>query len=284
MLYYDRKNTQTKVEKEEGKKSLEILYKTVFGRIILQVVVIRPWFSNLYAIYQKSYLSKHKIRPFVVKHNIKDAGHLGGYDSFNDFFIRKKDVCFKNKEPNVLVSPADSKLSVFDISGNLILKIKGSKYRIDDLLHDSKLANEYRGGKCLVFRLAVDDYHRYHFIDNGKVVEIRDIPGVLHTVRSISDKYNVFVQNSREITVMDTENFGKVTQIDVGALMVGRIKNHNIKEFRRGDEKGYFEFGGSTIVMLFKKDVIGIDKDIMRANVMDLETKVSLGEKIGEKK
>ena len=282
MLFYDRENATTKVEQEEGAKSLEFLYKSVPGRILLWTIVIRPWFSNLCALYQKSYLSKYKIRKFARKYQIRDAGHLGQYDSFNDFFIRKRNVNFDSKNKNELLSPADSKLSVYKISENLILKIKGSKYKIADLLHDSKLANEYKGGLCLVFRLATDDYHRYHFIDDGKIVETKKIDGVLHTVRSISEEYDVFVHNSREIVVMDTENFGKVTQIDVGALMIGKIKNRDVKKFKRGDEKGYFEFGGSTIVMLFKKDMnIQIDSDIIRAGNMKMETKVKLGEKIG---
>lgn len=285
MLFYDRENTMTKVEQEEGAKALEFLYQSVPGRILLWVVVIRPWFSKLCSLYQKSSLSKHKIRKFAKKHQISDAGHLGQYDSFNDFFIRKREVTFNSKNKNELLSPADSKLSVYHVSENLILRIKGSKYKIDDLLHDRKLANEYRGGLCLVFRLATNDYHRYHFIDDGKIIETNKIDGVLHTVRSISEEYDVFVHNSREITVMNTVNFGKVTQIDVGALMIGKIKNRDVKEFQRGDEKGYFEFGGSTIVMLFKKDTkIQIDSDIIRAGNMKMETKVRLGEKIGEKK
>ena len=113
------------------------------------------------------------------------------------------------------------------------------------------------------------------------MVENYKIAGELHTVRSISEKYNVFSRNSREISILRTEHIGDVAQIEVGALLVGAIKNNEKEQFVKGEEKGYFEYGGSTIVLLFEEGRISLDEDIIEQSKLGIETKVSIGEKIG---
>ena len=135
----------------------------------------------------------------------------------------------------------------------------------------------------MIFRLCVDDYHRYSYFDSGKQEGNHHINGVLHTVRPIAlSEEKVFSQNDREWTILHTDNFGDVTQIEVGAMMVGKIVNHRCcNSFIRGEEKGYFKFGGSTIVLLINN--IKIDDDILENSSSGIETIVKLGEKIGEK-
>jgi phosphatidylserine decarboxylase len=147
------------------------------------------------------------------------------------------------------------------------------------------LADEFMGGVCLIFRLTTDDYHRYVYIDNGESISRKKIKGVLHTVRPIAhQRYKVFVQNTREYEVMQTENFGKVIQVEVGALFVGRITNHKTGlSFKRGDEKGMFEFGGSTVIMLFQKDSIQLDDAIYENTRQNKETIVKMGYTVGNK-
>ena len=188
--------------------------------------------------------------------------------------------------PEHLISPCDSKLTVHKIGKNSIFRIKGSCYRVSDLVKDSALAEKYSGGYCLIFRLEVDDYHRYCYIDNGSKSRNIHINGELHTVNPIAlGRYNIYKRNSREYTVLHTDNFGDVVQVEVGAMMVGRIVNHDGESaIRRGEEKGMFEFGGSTIVMLFEKDRIAVDSDILRNSAEGNETVVKYGEKIGERK
>jgi len=142
--------------------------------------------------------------------------------------------------------------------------------------------NEYED----VFRLTPDDYHRFSFIDDGEILYQKRIKGVLHTVRPISQqKYNVYAQNSREYTVMQMANFGKVIQVEVGALFVGRITNHMMKgAFGRGDEKGVFEFGGSTVVMLFRENTVTVDDAIFEHTQQNKETIVRMGYRIGQRK
>ena len=138
----------------------------------------------------------------------------------------------------------------------------------------------------MIFRLCVDDYHRYCYIDNGIKTENTHIRGEFHTVNPIAlERYNVYKRNSREFTILHTENFGDVVYIEVGAMLVGKIKNRHLNEhtFVKGEEKGMFEYGGSTIVLLFEKDYISVDSDILANSAHGYETVVKYGEKIGKK-
>lgn len=132
-------------------------------------------------------------------------------------------------------------------------------------------------------RLCVDDYHRYCYIDDGTKEENIFIPGVLHTVNPIAlENYKIYSQNQREYTIMHTKNFGDVIQIEVGAMMVGKIVNYDGKtDIKRGEEKGKFLYGGSTIILLLNQN-IKIDDDIIKNTQDGAETIVKMGEKIGE--
>jgi phosphatidylserine decarboxylase len=145
------------------------------------------------------------------------------------------------------------------------------------------MSDRFSGGLCLIFRLEVDDYHRYCYIDDGFKTENTYIKGELHTVNPIAlGRYNVYKRNSREYTLIHTDHFGDVVQVEVGAMLVGRICNHHgTAAVRRGQEKGKFEFGGSTIVMLLEKGAAEIDRDILKNSSEGIETVVKYGEKIG---
>ena len=81
--------------------------------------------------------------------------------------------------------------------------------------------------------------------------------------------------------MIDSKNFGKMIQMEVGAMMVGKIVNYNHQIASKGKEKGYFEFGGSTVVLIFKKDTVKVDDDIINNSRENVETRVLLGQKIG---
>lgn len=280
-MYYDRELKEIKEQKEYQEGLLKFLYNTIPGRFLLKNIVIKPWISEKRSKYQKSSASVKDIKPFIEKYNVLvNDNQINDWHSFNDFFTRKKDIVIDEKI-NSLISVADSKILVYQISNDTKLKIKNSVYSVSDIIKDDKLAAEYKNGTCLVFRLSVDDYHRYHYPDSGSLILNKKIPGVLHTVRPISDKYKVYSQNSREVNVLNMNHLGKIIQIEVGALMVGKIVNHGHKEFEKGQEKGYFEFGGSTIVLLLKENAVILDDDIIKYSQQGIETKVFAGEKIG---
>ena len=283
-MIYDRYN-KTYIEEEES-KLLKFLYHNSFGRIILKPFT-RKWFTNTCALYMNSKLSKHRIKKFIKNNNINmDDYIVDDFKSFDNFFTRniKKELRPLIKDSDILISPCDSKLSVYKIDDKVNFEIKNSKYNINDLLCDKELASEYNDGYCLVFRLCVDDYHHYHFIDDGKIISTKKIKGKFHTVRPIAhENLKVFSENTREYNVLETTNFGKVIQMEVGALGVGKICNLDKEEFVKGDEKGYFRFGGSTVVLIFKKDKIVLDDDILEATKNGAEVRVKLFEKIGRR-
>lgn len=280
MNIYDRKAKCLVQEVEHQEKFVEFLYNKLPGRILLKVCLARPWLSKLVAVYQKSKLSKKDIVPFINKHGI-DTKHwdIKTFNCFNDFFIRKKEIDISCDE-KILTSIAESKLSVFNIDETLCLDIKNSKYSIEEIVGDKEIAEQFSEGICLVFRLSANNYHRYLFPDKGKLKKTYKIKGALHTVRPVAAKYKVFSRNSREVSILETENLGEIIQIEVGAMLVGKVRNNPIKSFKKGDEKGYFEYGGSTSILLLKNNVI-LDEDILEQTQNGYEIKVDIGERIG---
>ena len=271
----------------ESSKTLNFFYDTLFGRIILKPFISKS-FSNLMGKYMNSKYSLKRVDKFINKNDINVYEYSKQkYTSYNDFFIRKVAQGKRpiNANKNAFISPCDSKLSVYLINDDLTLKIKNSYYSINTLV-DENIMNEYKGGYALVFRLSTDNYHRYCYIDSGTKGKNIHIDGVFHTVQPIALKhYNFYKTNTREYTVLNTNNFGKVIEVEVGAMGVGKIvNNHEEYKFKNGEEKGYFEFGGSTIVLLVKKDIIIIDEDIYNNSLENIETNVKYGEKIGSKK
>lgn len=268
-------------KKSEG-KMLNFLYKTAAGRVLLKPLCSR-WLSKLCGKFLDSRLSKPIIKSFVKKNNINLSDYYSdGFCSFNDFFCRKikEELRPIDTEPSHLISPCDGLLSAYRINKNTVLPVKQSLYTVSELLNGDVLADRYADGICLVFRLCVDHYHRYCYIDNGTKSENIFIPGRLHTVRPIAlESYPVFVQNCREYTVMETENFGAVTQIEVGAMLVGKIANlHGKASFLRGEEKGRFLYGGSTVILLLEKGSVKIKDEFFTATESGKETPVKMGE------
>ena len=277
-MIYNRKSKTYYEESQYGLIYLKFLYHTCIGRIILKLL-INPFISKIAGLYNDSRLSKIKIKRFIKKNNIDmNEYEKEKYNSFNDFFIRKKIINIKKPKNYEFISPADSKLLVYNIDKDLHLKIKNSVYTLSDLVLDENL-DEYKNGYCLVFRLGVDDYHRFCHVSSGTLVKHKKMKGCLHTVSSISKEYKIYSLNQREYSILKTKEFGNLISIEVGALLVGKIVNYNNKEFKKFDEKGYFKFGGSTIVYIVNN--IKIDDDIILNSKQDIETKVSYGEVIG---
>ena len=205
--------------------------------------------------------------------------------SFNDFFTRglRPGARPVDTDPLALISPCDSRLLALDITPDLTFRIKGGDYSVSSLLRNRRLAEDFAGGRCLIFRLCVDDYHRYCYFDDGSKGGNIPLPGRYYTVRPVAlEHHDFFKENSREYTVMATRHFGKAVQVEVGATFVGRIENHHgVCSFRRGEEKGMFLFGGSTIVLLLGKNAADIDPRIIENTSRGLETRVLMGRRIG---
>ena len=272
--------------REKDSIGVNFLYHTTAGRCLLQLL-IRPGVSKAMGAFLDTGFSRHLVNPFVkaTKLDLSDYPECV-YKSFNDFFTRhiregKRPV---DMTPGALAAPCDGKLTVYPITAEGLFDIKHSVYSVSDLLRDETLAREFEGGTCLIFRLTPDDFHRYSFMDDGSVLETKTLPGVLHTVRPIAfRRYPVFSENAREYAVLETANFGKDIQMEVGALFVGRIVNHSLTSFTRGQEKGKFEFGGSTVILLLQKGAAVIDEELLENTRNQLESIVRLGQTLGKK-
>ena len=268
--------------------ALHFLYETKKGRRLLKIAASRP-VSRLAGRFMDSPLSKPLILPFARKNGIRLADYMPiHYGCFNDFFCRpiRKELRPVPEEGAAFMAPCDGLLSAYHITDGLILPIKQSRYTITELLGKDPAAADFRDGVCLVFRLCVQHYHRYAYADAGTILKKRFLPGELHTVQPIAlAALPVFTRNCREYTIMDTENFGRLAQIEVGAMLVGRVENYKGAGvgFRRGEEKGRFLYGGSTVVLLVQKDHVKLDAELFENTDNGLETPVRLGEVLGHK-
>ena len=239
-------------------RAVEFLYGTKLGRALL-CAVQKSRADRLAAAFLRSPLSRPFIRPYARRHGIPlENGEK--FKTFNGFFTRQRPVSF-DPDPKHLISPCDGYLSAYAIERDSSFAIKGSRYRLCDLVMDSDyLYKNFYDGTCLIFRLTPADYHHYCYIDSGYQGKNHYIPGTLHSVEPIAcEKFPVYTMNRRLWTLLATENFGPVIQIEVGALVVGGIVNENEnRRFSKGDEMGHFELAGSTIVLLFQKDRLSL--------------------------
>lgn len=286
MKCLDRDGNEIK-QNETQNKVLTFLYQTTFGRILLAPLV-KPWVSQMAGILLNHPVSRLWILPFVKKNQIDLSEYEDReYSSYNDFFTRKiKEGCRNiDYQPKHLIAPCDAKLSVYSINKDSQFYIKNTHYSMESLFRSEKLADMYEGGVLLLFRLTVDDYHRFCYVDHGMKIKNYKIPGVFHTVNPIAnDVVPIYKENTREFTILKSENFGNLLIMEVGALLVGKIvNNHQKAKVTRGEEKGRFEFGGSTVIICLEKGRAIIDEDILTNSLYGVETVVKLGEKIGEK-
>ncbi len=277
---------KTKIIYENVNLPLRFLYNTVLGRVIIKPLIC-PAVSKAAGFFLSSKPSKIFIKRFIKKNNIDLSDYKEqNYMSFNDLFTRE--IKPENRpiaSGDVLVSPCDGMVTAFKIENDSPFLIKGIKYTIEELLENTLLAEKYSGGICIIFRLAVDNYHRYCFSADSDIETSVKIKGKYHTVQPIAmRRYKIFRENAREYTLLHSKHFGDIVQMEVGALLVGKICNtYRQNTAVKGCEKGKFMFGGSTIVLLLEKDKVNLDAEFFDNTKRNLETAVKYGEKIGTK-
>lgn len=269
-------------------KLLKNMYGSGVGRAVIQLL-IQPPVSKMAGLLLDSKWSTPFIAPFIKNNHISMEEYVPqDYESYNDFFTRriKEDQRNFSQGEDVLCAPCDSKVSVYSVKEGGKFLVKDTLYTMKSLLRSEKLAKKYQGGILCIFRLTVDDYHHYCYVDEGKKTKNYSIPGVFHTVNPVAnDQYPIYKENAREFSILKSKHFGNVLMMEVGALMVGKIVNHHEEAVvSRGMEKGYFEFGGSTVILAFEKDKVEIDQDILQNSQEGYETVVKLGEAIGKRK
>lgn len=261
----------------------QFFYRNKIGRCLLKPVV-SPAISKAAGVFLDSGISRILIGPFVRKNRI-DLSDVSErtWGSFNAFFTRRLRAGARpvDASRDALVAPCDGLLTAVPVADDAVFSVKGICYTLSELLQDGSLAREFSGGWCLIFRLTPAHYHRYCFVDAGSFVHTRKIPGVFHTVRPIAlENAPVFRVNTREYAVLDAARLGRIVQMEVGATLVGRIVNHKrTGSFLLGEEKGMFEFGGSTVILLLRAGIIAPEGE---SKGHTGEIPVRLGQRIGK--
>lgn len=287
MKYIDRDGNISKDDSGQD-RLLKWMYSTPLGRGTLKVLV-QPCVSKVAGAFLDSSLSTCIIPGFVKSNNINMDDYVDEtYSSYNQFFTRhiRPELRPAEGDENTVTSPCDGKLSVYKITNNSTFNIKNTRYTVNSLLRSKELAKRYESGTICIFRLTVDDYHRYSYIDDGIKSGEYFIQGVYHTVNPVAnDVYPIYKENTRQFSLLKSEHFKTVLMMEVGALLVGRIVNYKgHAKVKKGEEKGRFEFGGSTVVLMFEKDAVDIDKQLWLNTANGYETIVRMGQSIGKAK
>ena len=285
--YYDRQSGLLKTEKVAGQKWLVWLYNNPVGEATLWALAKRKVVSSVYGNSMDHPSSTKKIQAFVEEFDIDmSTAQKQEFSSFNDFFTRKLK---NNARPldtnsNITVSPADGKILAYANISNSDFIIKGYRFNIFSFLNHARLARKYLDGTLVIIRLAPFDYHRFHFPISGSVSPIIRIDGDYYSVNPLALRKmtEIFCLNKREFTILSNPLFGDVVMTEVGATMVGSIvQTYRGNVVNKGEEKGYFKFGGSTVVLLFEKNKIRIDEDLLIHTLRGYETLIKEGERIG---
>lgn len=285
--FIDRNSGELKTEKVPGEKWLVWLYNNPVGEASLWTIVKRKFVSSIYGNMMDNPASAEKIDSFVEDFGIDlSIAKKKQFNSFNDFFTRELKLTARpiDTNSNVLISPADGKILAWTNISNADFIVKGYRFNIHSFLNRPEISKNYVNGSLLIIRLAPNDYHRFHFPLSGSVSKTNIIDGDYYSVNPIAlhKKIEIFYLNKREYVVISNPIYGDVIMVEVGATMVGSIiQTYNKHEVIKGSEKGYFEFGGSTIILLFNQSKILIDEDLLINTTHGLETSVKMGERIG---
>lgn len=289
-IYYIDRSTGEKIhEVPPNSKLLSFLYSSYAGKITLEALFKRKFLSEWAGRYMNKKRSKKKIESFIRENKMDLSDYIipeNGYSTFNEFFYRK---IKPEKRPigEGVVSPADGKILAFEkIEDTKTFNVKGIEFDLRRFLMDDQLVDEFIGATMVIIRLAPTDYHRFHFACEGVVSKTCTIKGWLYSVSPIALKksFEIFCHNKREFNIIQNEKLGKMIHCDVGATMVGSIFQTFTPDtfVQKGSEKGYFAFGGSTIVLLFEKGKVKIAEDILKNTKDGFETSVLMGENIAD--
>ena len=279
MKYFNRYTQQIEIENIPGKNGLVFLYDTVFGRRIVEFLIKKPWFSRLAAVWANSKFSKRSIKRFIQKYHIDMLPfEERDYLHFNDFFYRKlkEDQRPLTQESNAVCFPAEGRhLGFQNINNSQTFFIKGKSFNLVQLLGNEEIAKRFQGGSCVISRLCPIDYHRFHFCCSGIPQKAYTLPGPLYSVSPLALRKNCrfLEENKRSVTLIQSERFGCVASVEIGATFIGSIQQTYTPDepVKMGAEKGYFLFGGSTMVTLFEPGRVQLADDLLQYTRKGLE-------------
>ncbi len=291
LQFFHRDHGAVETEAVYGESWLRWACENPCGRLATSILVKRACFSRLYGVLMDRPSSRRKILPFLQRYQIDPAEFVKSpeeFHSFNDFFIRKlKPECRPiHPDPASLVFPADGRhLGIPDLSQSDGIFVKGRNFDLDTLLRDPVLARRYREGSLVLSRLCPVDYHRFHFPAAGIPSAPRLLKGTLSSVNPIAlrRRIGILTENKRVLTRLKTETAGEILILEIGATNVGSIVQTCTPEnpVAKGEEKGYFQFGGSAIITLFAPGAVTLAADLIENSAKHRELYARMGDRLG---
>ncbi|HUF63318.1 MAG TPA: phosphatidylserine decarboxylase [Verrucomicrobiales bacterium] len=289
--YYHRYTGRMETEPVYGEAWLRWTYETAPGKLFLRLVVRHPVFSKFSGWWMDRSVTRKRIPGFVDRYGI-DASEfvdrLDAFPNFNSFFARRlrRENRPVDPEPGHAVFPADGRhLGFPDLSVVQSVFVKGQRFDLTALLGDAEAARRYASGALVLSRLCPIDYHRFHYPVSGVAGAPRDIRGSLYSVNPVALRRNLgyLWQNRRFVTRMQSDLFGEVLLMEIGATCVGSIVQTRPAggPVAKGLEKGYFRFGGSSVLTFFEPGRIELASDLAEHTGAGKELYAHMGDVMG---
>jgi phosphatidylserine decarboxylase len=289
--FYNRYTGRREREKVYGAGWMRWTYATAFGRLALEAIVKRPFFSRWYGWRMDRPASRAKVRPFIQEFGLDPAEFADApesYRTFNEFFYRRLKPGARPVDPDAdaVVFPADGRhLGFPDASRVEGVFVKGQRFDLPRLLGDEALAARYARGAVVLSRLCPVDYHRFHFPAAGRASAARLLNGLLYSVNPIALRQQLAYlwENRRTLTTLETDRFGTILMLEIGATNVGSIVQTYAPDsvVAKGGEKGYFRFGGSSTLLVFEPGRIELSADLIAQSAQQLELYARIGDRLG---
>lgn len=289
--FFNRYTGQVEREQVYGAAWLRWTYHHPLGRLALEALVKRAWFSRWYGWRMDRPASRAKVAPFIREFRVNPgefAQAPESYRTFNEFFYRHLKSAARpvDNDPDSVVFPADGRhLGFPDVSQVAGVFVKGQQFDLPALLGDAALAGKFAKGSLVLSRLCPVDYHRYHFPAAGIPGEPRLINGPLYSVNPVALRQNISYlwQNRRMLTVLETERLGQVLLLEIGATNVGSmVQTHpSGQPVAKGAEKGYFKFGGSSTITIFEPGRVKLTADLVEQSAQCRELYARVGDRMG---
>jgi phosphatidylserine decarboxylase len=289
-------NRYTKSLEEEvvcGEFFLKLLYHSAVGRLALHYLIKRKIFSKIYGYFMRHSLSKKRIRPFVERHKIDmltAEKKIEDFANFDDFFSRKlkKDARPIAVDHRKIIFPCDGRHLLIENFKKLpSFYVKGQKFDLQKLLRNDELLERFRDGSAVISRLCPTDYHRFHFPCDAVIRKIYKVNGDYFSVNPIAicSKILIFFENKRIVSVLQSRDVDQFLMVEVGATCVGSIAQTAEvgRLYFKGEEKGFFSFGGSTIITIFQKNKVIFAEDLCQNSANGIEMFAFMGDDMGKK-
>lgn len=292
LTYWDRYKSQIMEDKVYADQFILWCYENPLGRYFLEFIFSKKPINNLYGKYKSSKLSAKQIKIDIAEYEIDmELFKKVPLESYSDFFLRefKDNIRPFPTSPSEFGAPGEGRyLGFAAIKKDHRYPVKGHFLNSQELLGGHKLSNIFEKGPILICRLCPVDYHHFHYPDNGDIIARFNIHGDYHSVNvhALRNKGDIFIKNEREVTIIQTENFGRIAYIEVGAMCVGKIKQNRPEATicTKGEQKGHFEFGGSTLIILGEPSKWTPSLDILKHSDENRESFIKLGDCVATNK